>query len=226
MQATHAVKELALAAAARVVVVAAGLCGVKLLVRGLVFGLSARSIATGLVFELLLAVFVAGPTAALERWFAIRPHGPFGPGDERLDAPTLGLLALPLAWAGAGAAFLQAIYAEAALRTGSTDAGLDHLLKNWQWLVHPLQGGGLCGAVGLTFAACAVARRWAPDRLRQQVLITLGGPVVAAVLLAVVSGGNAAALETAVIAFVVALLLPALCRVADRLAARLSAPPE
>jgi len=225
VQASQVVKELALAAFARVLVVGAGLCGVKLVVQGLLLRMSVRSIAMGLVFELLLAVFVAGPTAALERWFRIRPQ-PFGPGDERLDAPTLGLLAVPLAWVGAGAAFLQQIYAEAALRTGSTDAGLDHLLKNWRWLLEPLEGGGLCGAVALTFAACAVGRRWAPDRLGQQVLITLAGPVVAAVLLALVSGGHPAALETAVIAFLVGLVLPALCRVADLLAARLSAPPE
>lgn len=225
MQGSHAVKELALAAAARVVVVGAGLVGVKVVVEGLFLRMSARSIAAGLVFELLLAVFVAGPTAALERWFKIRPQ-PFGPGDERLDAPVLGLVALPLAWLGAAAAFLQGIYAEAALRTGSTDAGLDHLLKNWQWLLYPLNGGGLCGAVALTFAACAVGRRWAPDRLGQQVLITLAGPVGAALLLALVSKGHPAALETGVIAGLVGLALPWLCRVADGLAARMAARPE
>jgi len=224
VHASHVVKELALAAAARVLVVGAGLCGVKLVVEGL-YRTDVRTMAAGLVFELLLAVFVAGPTAALERWFRLRPQ-PFGPGDERLDAPTLGLLTVPLAWVGAAAAFLQAIYAEAALRTGSTDAGLDHVLKNWQWLLEPLNGGGLCGAVALTFGACAVGRRWAPDRPGQQVLITLAGPVCAALLLAVVSGGHPAALFTLLVSGLVGLVLPALCRVADRLAARLSDPPE
>lgn len=218
------VKEIALAGVARAVVVGLGLSVIKVGVGGLLLDApTARSLAEATVFEVLLGVFVGGPSGALERWLSLRARRAAFEVDERLEAPTLGLLTLLVAWVGAAAAYLQGVYAESALRTGSTDAGLDALLKNGRSLLEPLNAGGLCGAVALTFAACAVGRRWAKDDLRQQVLITLAGPIAAAVLLAVVSGGHQAALFTLLMSGFVGLLLPPMCRAADRLEAALGA---
>lgn len=205
--------EIALVGLARALVVGAALATIGVAVDlALLPHPTVRTVAAGTIFECLLGVLVAGPVAALERWARLR-----GRGTVELVAWTA-----VLAWLGAAAAFLQAIYAETTLTTGSPDDGLARLLAEARWLLQPFNSGGLCGSIAVTFAAAALARRLAPGDLRQQVLLGQAGPLLSAVVLILAvrrqGAGPGPVAMTLVMAAVVGLLLPVLSRAGDRVA--------
>lgn len=208
---------------ARAALFRGGLVGGALVLPGLVVQACFSPITTSLllgeaVFDLSIGAFVVAPAAFVERLARVRPHPPL----ERRVAVAL---AGALAFAGAVVAFLQSLYASAVLRTGSLDEGFGELTRGAGLVVvlEDLLGLFFCVAV-VVWTSTAARTRGEPTGavVKQSVLTTVVvGPCVLLLTGPFYGPGRGPGVVISTTMLVaLALALPLLAPVADRLALR------
>jgi hypothetical protein len=203
---------------ARAALFRGGLVGGALVLPGLAVQACFSPVTTTLLlgeaaFDLAIGLFAVAPAAFVERLALVRPHPPL----ERRVAVAL---AGALAFVGAVVAFLQSLYASAVLRTGSLDEGFGELTRGAGLVVvlEDLLGLFFCVAV-VVWITTASRTCGEPTGavVRQSLLATIVvGPLV---LLATGLRGPGLAISL-VMLVALALALPLLAPVADRLASR------
>lgn len=192
------------------------LVGLVLLLPGLVvqIGFAASGPLLGeAAFDLAIGLFVVAPAAFVERLALTRPH-------PRLERRVAIVVAGALASFGATAAFLQSLYASAVLRTGSLDAGFAEVTRGAGLVVVLEDLLGLFACVGLVVAVTTAGRTAGLTTrvvaLRSVVATVALGPLV---LLATGLRGPGLAVSTIMLT-VLAVVLPPVASLADRLALR------
>lgn len=164
-------------------------------------------------FDLAIGAFVVAPAAFVERLSLVCPHPPL----ERRIAIVVGA---SVAFLGAVAAWMQSLYASAVLRTGSLDEGFAEVTRGAGLVVVLEDLLGLFACISLvvttTMAGRTSGRPTAVLIARNVVAVIALAPLV---LLATGLRGPGFVISS-VMLIALALALPLLAPVADRLASR------
>lgn len=195
------------------------LVGLALVVPGLVVHACFSPVSTALflseaAFDLAIGLFVVAPAAFVERLSLVRPHPPI---ERRVAIVVVAVLA----FVGAMAAFLQGLYASVVLRTGSLDEGFAEVTRGAGLVVMLEDLLGLFACIAFVVATFSAVETNGPRPPGPVLTRCIAAAAVVPPFVLVATGLRGPQLVISITMLLsLAVLLPLLASVADRLAGR------